>query len=90
MEERILKIESELKLIQERNKKVESDKAWETSLFRILTIVVITYAVASLVMFIIGSPTYYLGALVPVVGYLLSVQSLPRIKKWWLNKRQNV
>ncbi len=86
MEERIIKIEHELKLIQERNLRVEANKAWETSLFRIFSIAGITYIVASLVMYLIGTTAFYLNALIPVVGYLLSTQSLPIIKKWWLEK----
>jgi len=87
MEEQILKIEAELLAIQERNKKVEADKAWETSWFRILTIVGITYIIASLVMFLIGIANFYLNALIPTIGYLLSAQSLPVVKRWWINKR---
>lgn len=86
MEEKLLKIEEELRGIRERNGRVETDKAWETSLFRILTIAAITYVVASVVMLLIGSTTFYLNALVPVVGYLLSVQSLPAVKRWWIGR----
>jgi hypothetical protein len=87
MEERILKIEEELRLIRERNGRVEADKAWETSLFRILAIAGITYVIASVVMWLIGSTNFYLNALVPVVGYLLSTQSLPAVKRWWIGRR---
>ena len=88
MEERILKIEAELQTLKERNKKVESDKAWEISWFRILTIAVITYVVALLLMRALGSTMFYLNAVVPVLGYLLSVQSLPLIKDWWLERQK--
>ncbi|NTW22897.1 hypothetical protein HGA34_05170 [Candidatus Falkowbacteria bacterium] len=87
MEERTLKIEEELREIRERNLRVEADKAWETSLFRVLSIAGITYVVASIVMFLIGSANFYLNALVPVVGYLLSTQSLPAVKRWWIDRR---
>lgn len=87
MEERIQKIERELEEIKERNKRVEYDKAWETSTFRILLIAAITYVVASIVMWLIGSSAFYLNALVPVVGYLLSTQSLPAVKRLWIGHR---
>ncbi len=73
-------------MIRERNGRVEADKAWETSLFRILSIAAITYVIASVVMWLIGSSAFYLNASVPVVGYLLSVQSLPAVKRWWIGK----
>lgn len=87
MEDRLQKIEAELRLIGERNLRVEADKAWETSLFRVLTIAGITYVVASSVMYLIGTTNYSLGALIPVIGYLLSTQSLPVVKEWWLKTR---
>ena len=86
MEERIEKIEKEIEIIKARNLKVEADKAWETSNFRVIMIFVIIYVIASFVMYAIGSSNYLLNALVPPVGYFLSTQSLPFIKKWWIKK----
>ena len=89
MQEQLQIIEAELKLIAERNRRVEADKAWETSLFRVGSIAGITYVVASLVMYLIGTTTFYLNALIPVIGYLLSTQSLPIIKRRWLHHKNN-
>ena len=86
MSEEIQKLEQEIQLLRERNKRVEADKAWETSWFRIISIAVITYVVASLVMRIIGVKNALLNAFIPTIGYLLSTQSLPLIKKWWIKK----
>ena len=86
MENRIQKIEEEVKSIQDRNSRVETDKAWEVSVFRVLFITAITYLVASLVLYLIGVRDFYLGALVPTVGYFLSTRSLPIVKKWWVNR----
>ncbi|MES2995059.1 MAG: hypothetical protein V4681_03445 [Patescibacteria group bacterium] len=68
----------------ERNARVEADKAWETSGFRIGTIAAITYICAAIVLYVIGAQDYLLSAIVPALGYVLSTQSLPFIKKWWL------
>ena len=84
MEERIKKLEEEIEVIKQRNAKVEADKAWETSYFRVLLISGIIYVIAVKVMYFIGSENYFLNALVPAIGYFLSVQSLPFIKKWWI------
>ena len=86
MEQRIEKIEKEIQKLKERNNRVEVDKAWETSGFRIFSITVITYIVAVVVMYIIGVQNYFLSALIPTIGYYLSTQSLPSIKKWWVNR----
>lgn len=79
-------LEREINLIKERNKKVESDKAWETSSFRILSVTVVTYIVTAIVFHFIGVKNFLLSALVPAVGYYLSIQSLPFIKKFWVEK----
>ena len=79
-------IEKEINLIKERNKKVEADKAWETSVFRVIFISAITYAITAIVFKFIGVKNYLLSALIPTVGYYLSTQSLPFIKNWWINK----
>ncbi|MEK9184357.1 MAG: hypothetical protein AAB892_01340 [Patescibacteria group bacterium] len=68
----------------ERNARVEADKAWETSGFRIGTIAVITYVCAAIVLYVIGAEDFLLSAVVPTLGYVLSTQSLPFVKKWWL------
>lgn len=70
--------------IKKRNLRVEADKAWETSLFRILTIVVITYSIASVALLGIGNDHPFRNALIPTIGFFLSVQSLPFIKRVWI------
>jgi hypothetical protein len=87
MEARIAKNEQEILEIKKRNQKVEADKAWETSFFRVASIVIMTYLIAALVMYMIGVVKYWQDALIPVVGYFLSTQSLPIIKKWWIENR---
>ena len=84
MEERLQKLEKEIELIKERNLRVEGDKAWETSYFRVFLISAIIYVIAVKVMYFIGSEDYFLNALVPAIGYFISVQSLPFIKRWWI------
>ncbi len=86
MEERIQQLEKEIQAIKERNLKVQAGKAWEQSGVRLLSIAVMTYAIASVVLYFIGVPNFYLSALVPVVGYVLSVQSLPFLKDWWIRR----
>ena len=77
-------LDLEIKTIQERNKRVEVDKAWETSFFRRIIITLMTYLVVVLFFWIIQVPYYWLNALVPTGGFVLSTLSLPFIKKWWI------
>ncbi len=86
MEERFTKIEQELQAIAERNARVEADKSWETSFFRKCTLAVMTYFVAVLLLYLIGAEHIFLSALVPAVGFILSVQTLPAVKLWWIGR----
>lgn len=84
MDERFSEIEERLSLIEERNARVEKDKAWETSLTRIVTVSILTYFVAVLAFWMLGNEQFWLSAFIPTLGFLLSVQSVPVVKKWWL------
>lgn len=77
-------LEQQIQEILERNARVEADKAWESSRFRLIIIATMTYVIASLLMFIVNIPKFWLNAFVPTLGFILSVQSLPLIKKWWI------
>lgn len=79
--------EERLNKIEERNRKVELDKAWETSLVRILSVGIITYVIAVIALFMIKAPNPFLNALIPTLGFILSTQSLPFIKKLWMKDK---
>ncbi len=79
-------IESRIKTIEERNSRVEAEKAWETSAFRIVLVMLMTYIVACAALFAIRNSNPFLNALIPTLGYYLSTQSIPVIKKWWIAK----
>ena len=79
-------INQEIEAIKERNKKVEADKAWETSWARRLFIGVATYFVAGIWLTMIHDTYPWLKACVPAVGYVLSTLSLPIVKKWWVGR----
>ena len=79
LEERILKIE-------ERNKRVELDKKWETSFTRRVSICILTYIVVLLFSYFINTGNdIFLSSLVPVIGFTLSTLSVSLIRKIWLN-----
>lgn len=84
MEERIDKIENEIRKLQERNLKVEADKRWETSWLRRFFVALFTYIPIALYMYFIGVHSPWLNAIVPTLGFLISTLSLPWIKKRYL------
>ncbi len=79
-----MSVEDRLSAIEQRNEIVSRDKKWETSVTRRLFICIITYICACFIFkFILPSQNWYIGAIVPVCGYLLSTLSLPRIRRVW-------
>ncbi|OGG58291.1 hypothetical protein A3C86_03575 [Candidatus Kaiserbacteria bacterium RIFCSPHIGHO2_02_FULL_49_16] len=91
--ERLERIEEELRSIQDRNTRVAADKAWETSLFRIISLLLITYGISAFVLYEIGNQNPLRNAFIPTIGYLLSMQSLPFLKRYWIRNhlsRKNV
>lgn len=80
-------LEARVAALEARNKKVEADKAWETSWVRRGAIMLLTYlcVVAYLHFVIHVSPR--LNALVPVVGFFLSTLTISFLKTAWLKKR---
>ena len=73
-----------LEEIQKRNARLEADKAWETSWTRRIAIAMATYIIISIYLMSLGIEQFWLHALVPAIGYLLSTLSLPVLKKYWL------
>ena len=86
MEERLQKIEKEIEIIKERNSRVEADKAWETSYFRVFFMSFIIYIVGVKIFQIMGSKDFFINALFAPIAYFISDQSLPFIKRWWIKK----
>ena len=88
MEKNIKELEKRIDDIETRNKRVEGDKAWETSTLRKILILVLTYIFAVLYLKIADTTNPFLGAVVPCAGFFLSTQTLNIIKKKWLSNRK--
>lgn len=76
LEKRVVKIEN-------RNRKVEQDKAWETSYSRRILLVVFTYLTISLYMKYVLHIEPWLNAIIPTLGFYLSTLTLPIFKTLW-------
>jgi polyferredoxin len=81
-------LEKEIQKIKERNKRVESDKAWETSWTRRIFVAASTYILISIFLVIIKVEKPFLSAIIPALAYLVSTFSLGVVKSWWLGKRK--
>ncbi len=77
-------LEKRIEKIEARNKKVELNKAWETSMTRRICIMVLTYLVVLTYLFLVDKiNNIFLSALVPVIGFTLSTLSLGLVRKAW-------
>lgn len=83
-------LEKRIQAIESRNKKVEVDKAWETSTFRRVLIAVVTYFVVALFFTVIKVENPLINALVPTLGFLLSTLTIPFFKQIWINSRKQL
>lgn len=82
-------LENEIIKIKERNKKVELDKAWETSFTRKICICILTYIVVVTYSHLINKVSnIWLSSLVPVIGFTLSTVSLKLIRNIWEKKKK--
>ena len=83
-------LEKEIKKIKERNKRVELDKAWETSWTRKICIMILTYVVVIIYSYVIRNiDNIFLSSLVPVIGFTLSTLSLGLVRKIWEKSKNN-
>ncbi len=80
-------LEKEIENIKQRNKRVETDKAWETCYTRKICICILTYIVVIIYSYIVRNyDNIFLSSLVPVIGFTLSTLSLKYIRKVWEEK----
>lgn len=79
-------LQTEIEKIKRRNKRVETDKAWETSLTRSVFIALSTYIMIFVLMLLINADRPHLNALIPVIAYFISSATYGIIKKRWIEK----
>ena len=84
-----MELEKRVKDIEERNKRVELDKSWETSWTRRICIMILTYIIVIIYSYFIRNYDYILlSSLVPVIGFTVSTLSLKAIRKLWEKKNK--
>ena len=80
-------LEKRVKNIEDRNKKVELDKAWEVSYTRRFILVVFTYVSIGFYLQAIGVNQAWLHAIVPSIAFMLSTLTMPFFKKLWIRDK---
>jgi len=78
----------EIEKIKERNRRVEKDKAWETSWTRRISVATVTYLLISIFLSIIKVDRPLLAAIIPSIAYLTSTATLSFLKGWWLKQNK--
>lgn len=79
-------LNKEICKIKIRNKKVEIDKAWETSFIRRILIIILTYIVIVLFFYFAELPRPFINSIVPSIAFLLSTLTLSFFKKIWISR----
>ena len=79
-------LEQRVQKIENRNRKVEADKAWETSWTRRILLTLFTYLAIGAYMWAIDIPIPWLNAVVPAVAFMLSTLTMPFFKKIWIQR----
>jgi hypothetical protein len=74
-------LEERIAALEERNARVERDKRWEGSLWRKVSIMVLTYAVVVAFLFAIDANSPWINAIVPVIGFGLSTLTVSVLKR---------
>lgn len=76
-------LEKRVEAIERRNKRVETDKAWETSYTRRALLFAFTYIAMGAYLNAIQVPNPWLNAIVPAVAFMISTLTLPFFKDVW-------
>lgn len=83
-----MNLEERIKKIEERNKRVELNKEWETCWTRRICIMILTYIVVLTYSYLISKiNNIFLSSLVPVIGFTLSTLSLKFVRNVWEKNR---
>lgn len=83
MTQNLENLEGRITKIEQRNSKVELEKAWEISFTRRGLLILFTYLAIGIYLQLIQIPNPWLNAIVPAIALLLSTLTLPFFKTLW-------
>ena len=79
-------LEKRIARIEQRNKQVEQNKAWETSWTQRISIALLTYVVVWMYLQFVVHVDPWINAIIPTAGFLMSTLTLTFIKSVWIDK----
>ena len=82
----LLEIQKRVEIIEERNIRVEADKAWESSVTRAVLLFGVTYVAVVGYFLILGEEKPFIIALEPAAGVFLSGFIFSRVKRAWISR----
>lgn len=80
-------VEERLEALEARNRRVERDKVWETSLERRGAVLLLTYVVIGVFLTLIAIARPWVNAIVPSIGFMLSTLTLTWLKRLWIDRQ---
>lgn len=83
-EDTLQELAERISKIEDRNNRVETDKAWEQSWTRKILVALFTYLAIGLYLQAIEIQRPWINAIVPTIGFLLSTLTLVFFKSLWL------
>ncbi len=88
-QDEIKALREEIEVIKARNRRVEADKAWETSKTRNVFIAIVTFALAYILMLLLNESRPLEKAFIGSILYLMSTTTYGVLKDWWLKRRKS-
>lgn len=80
-------LEKRIIAIEARNKRVELDKAWETSWTRKLVLFLVTLLLTYIFLLLIHDDHAFGNAVLGAIGFLLSTLTVSYLKAWWISRQ---
>lgn len=89
VKEDVVNLKAEIEKIKERNRRVETDKAWERSKTRNLFIALSSFVLIYIVMRQVNADHPLANAVLASLAYYFSTLSYGALKTWWLKRRKH-
>lgn len=88
VQSQVSELKEEIEKIKFRNKRVEADKAWETSWTRTMFVALSTFVLAFGFMLLVEEREPFGKALIGTAAYIMSTSTYGFLKNWWLERSQ--
>lgn len=82
-------LEKRVAQLEARNRRVEADKAWETSWTRRLSIMALIYLTIVFYLHFVIHINPWINGLVPVIGYFISTLTVGFLKRRWITRNNH-